>query len=253
MTATASSLILNVYAPALGGNSSRAIAAVRGLEHALPGLRMEWTISDEGQRIPLTDRDAWITQGRPEGGGFPLLRNGDEHFRVTLSGWEVPASNSPDGKPSLHIHAKLPLDETVIAVAADVLEKVAEGAHALWGQATPQRAAGEIATQTSRPLQGPHHPPRGLPVLKKSEHIRSPEIPHRLGWLNYWSAAAAQSIGFPDPTRDVDLLSRARRTSTGEWIVWITDAPLDLDTPSHLDVLLRTYERFPKIGGRTEP
>lgn len=253
MVAKVGTLILNVYAPALGGNASRAIAAVRGMEHALPGLRMEWTISDEGQRIPLTNRDAWITRGRPEGGGFPLLRNGDDHFRVTLSGWEVPAGNSPDGKPLLHIHAKLPLDETVIAVAAGVLERVAEGAHALWGHATPQRAAREIAEQTSRPLKGPHRPPRGLPVLKKSEHIRSPEIPHRLGWLNYWSAAAAQSIGFPDPTRDADLLLRARRTLAGGWVVWLTDAPLDLDNPSHLSVLLRTYDRFPDIGGRSAP
>jgi hypothetical protein len=249
MAATASSLILNVYAPALGSDSSRAIAAVRGMEHALPGLRMEWTLSDEGQRIPLADRDAWITQGRPEGGGFPLLRNGDDHFRVTLSGGEIPAG----GKPLLHIHAKLPLNETVISVAADVLERVAESSHALWGHATPQHAARDIAEQTSRPLQGPHRPPRGLPVLKKSEHLRSPEIPHRLGWLNYWSGTAAQSIGFPAPSCDADLLSQARRTSSGGWVVWLTDAPLDLDNPMHLDVLLRTYERFPEIGGRAAP
>ena len=30
----------------------------------------------------------------------------------------------------------------------------------------------------------------------------------------------------------------------------LTDAPLDLDNPAHLDTLLRAYERFPEIGGR---
>jgi hypothetical protein len=81
--------------------------------------------------------------------------------------------------------------------------------------------------------------------------IRSPEIPHRLGWLNYWSAGAARAIGFPDPARDSELLSRARRTPMGGWVVQLTDAPLDLDNPTHLDTLPRTYERFPEIGGRS--
>jgi hypothetical protein len=118
-----------------------------------------------------------------------------------------------------------------------------------WGHATPDSAAMDIEEQTSRPFHGPHVPPRGLPVLKKSEDIRSPEIPHRLGWLNYWSAAAAQSIGFPDPQRDADLLSRSRRTATGGWVVRLTQEPLDLDNHSHLDVLLRTYERFVEAAG----
>ncbi len=83
--------------------------------------------------------------------------------------------------------------------------------------------------------------------------MRSPEIPHHLGWLNYWSPAAAEAIGFPDPARDVELLSRARRTPSGGWVVPLTDAPLDLDNPTHLDALKRAYERFPEIGGRTAP
>jgi hypothetical protein len=92
-----------------------------------------------------------------------------------------------------------------------------------------------------------------LPGLKLFEHIRSPEIPYYLGWLNYWSPAAAEAIGFPDPTRDAELLSRSRRTATGGWVVQLTDAPLDLDNPAHLDALKRAYERFPEIGGRSTP
>jgi hypothetical protein len=109
----------------------------------------------------------------------------------------------------------------------------------------------EIAGQTLDPVQKPGVPPRGLPALKFPEKIRSPEIPHRLGWLNYWSAAAARTIGFPDPSRDADLLTRARRTATGGWVVRLTETPLDLDNPAHLDALLRAYERFPEIGGRS--
>jgi hypothetical protein len=80
-----------------------------------------------------------------------------------------------------------------------------------------------------------------------------PEIPHYLGWLNYWSAASARTIGFPDPARDAELLTRARRTESGGWVVQLTDAPLDLDNPAHLDALKRAYDRFPAIGGRAAP
>ena len=141
-----------------------------------------------------------------------------------------------------------------IAAAAILLEAVAETGRAFWGQATPVSAAVDIAHQTKN-LPGNREPrPRGLPVLKSPSAMRSPEIPHRLGWLNYWSDAAARAVGFPDPARDADLLARSRRTAAmGAWVVRLTDAPLDLDNPAHLDTLKRAYERFPEIGGRADP
>jgi Family of unknown function (DUF5953) len=137
-----------------------------------------------------------------------------------------------------------------LAVAADVLQGVAEGAHSFWAQTTPESATLDIARQTSPVMGGPPHPPRGLPALKPSWQISSPEIPRYLGWLNYWSAAVAQAIGFPDPARDAEWLSRSRSTATGGWVVRLTDAPLNLDNPAHLAALLSAYERFPEIGGR---
>ncbi len=154
-----------VYAPALIGSDGRTLAVVRGMERALPGLRLGWRISDSCATVSPGG-----TRRRP------------------ARGWTLPQP-----------------------------------------------------------------PPRGLPALKLPWDIRSPEIPHRLGWLNYWSAAAARAIRFPDPARDGELLSRARRASSGGWVVQLTDAPLDLDNPAHLDALLRAYERFPVIGGRAAP
>ena len=86
-------------------------------------------------------------------------------------------------------------------------------------------------------------------MLNLPEKLPAPEIPCFLGWLNYWSAAAAKAIGFPDPARDAELLTRARRTPSGGWVVKLTDTPLDYDNPAHLDALKRAYERFPEIGG----
>ncbi len=241
-----------VYAPALVGNDRRALDSVHGMEKALPGLRLEWRLSKGGRPIALPQRDAWLVESI-EDGGFPLVCNGDESYPVTVWGRGRSGLFSPGGQAQFEVHAELPLDEPVIAAAAAVLEGVAEGACALWGRATPDDAAVDIAYQTAPTLQGPPSPRRGLPALKLFKDIRAPEIPHYLGWLNYWSDAGARAIGFPDPSRDADLLSRARRTERGGWIVRLTDTPLDLDDPSHLEALLRAYERFPEIGGRVSP
>jgi len=247
-----SPLILNVYAPALVGDDKRTLSAVHGMEKALPGLRLEWRVTERRRLAALPQRDEWLAEATTRG-EFPMLCNNDERYPVMISGRHRSAYVSPGGRPQFQVHAKLPLDAAVIAAAADVLESVAEGARAFWGHATPDGASGDIAEQIAPTLEGPPSPPRGLPALKIFEHIRSPEIPYYLGWLNYWSAAAAQAIGFPDLARDADLLSRARRTTSGGWVVQLTDTPLDLDTPAHLDALLRAYERFPEIGGRAAP
>jgi hypothetical protein len=227
-------LIVIVYAPALVGNDGRTLAVVHRMEKALPGLRLEWRLSEGRRPIALQQRDAWLAE-KAEDGGFPLVCNGDESYPVTMTGGGRSGLFSPGGQPQFEVYAKLPLDEPVIAAAAAVLEGVADGARAFWGRATPDDAALDIAYQTAPTREGPPSPRRGLPALKTFQHIRSPEIPYYLGWLNYWSAAAAQAIGFPDPVRDAELLTRARRTPSGGWVVQLTDAPLDLDNPSHLD------------------
>jgi len=245
-------MTLIVYAPALVGDDIRPVAVVHGMERAFPGLRLEWRVSEDGRPIALPQRDAWLAEGT-KGGGFPLVCNGDESSPVMISGWELPSGSSAGGQAQFEVHAQLPPDAGGSAVVADVLEAVAQSARAFWGHATPFRASVDIARQTKNRPDDLEPPPRGLPVIKSPSAMRSPEIPHRLGWLNYWSAAAAEAIGFPDPVRDAELLSRARRTGADGWVVQLTDAPLDLDNPAHLDALKRAYERFPEIGGRSAP
>jgi len=245
-------LTLIVYAPALVGNDRRALDSVHGMEKALPGLRLEWRLSDGGRPIALPQRDAWLTE-RTQDGRFPLMCNGDESYPVTVNGRGRPGLLSPGGQSLSEVHAELPLDERVIASAAAVLEGVSEGARAYWGHESPYGYGAEVAQQFRRSPHGPECSPRGLPMLNLPEKLPASELPWFLGWLNYWSAAAARAIGFPDPARDAELLSRSRRTATGGWVVQLTDAPLDLDNPAHLDALKQAYERFPEIGGRAAP
>jgi hypothetical protein len=241
-----------VYAPALVGADRRPLAIIHGMEGALPGLRLEWTLSEREEFIALPHRDEWVATTRTDN-GFPFLCNDDKDRPVTITGWENPNGLAARSPPHLEVHGSLHLDAAGIVAAADVLSAIGECARAFWGRATPAHAAVDISRQTIDPVRKPGIPPRGLPALRFPDYIRAPEIPHHLGWLNYWSAAAAKAIGFPDPTRDAELLTRARRTASGGWVVQLTDAPLDLDNPAHLDALKRAYERFPEIGGRDSP
>ena len=252
MTDKRKKMTLIVYAPALVGDDDRPVAVVHGMERALSGLRLGWRISETGQFLPLPQRDATVAQERPNG-GFPLLSNDNESALVTVTGLESPSVSSSGGQAQLEVHARLPLTPEAIAAAAAMLEAVAEAARAYWGHVTPFRASVDIAQQTKNRPDDLEPPPRGLPMIKSPGAMLSPGIPHRLGWLNYWSDAAARAIGFPDPASDAELLSRSRRTATGGWIVRLTDTPLDLDNPTHLDTLKRAYERFPEIGGRATP
>ena len=75
-------LIVIVYAPALVGNDRRALDSVHGMERALPGLRLEWRVTERRRLAALPQRDAWLA-GRTQDGRFPLLCNGDESYPVT--------------------------------------------------------------------------------------------------------------------------------------------------------------------------
>lgn len=77
--------------------------------------------------------------------------------------------------------------------------------------------------------------------------------PSRLGWLNYWSARAAQGIGFPDPQKDERLMPLVKQLDGGAWFVRLTEDPLDLERPDHVEALAWAYWRFDKIGKRMTP
>jgi hypothetical protein len=74
-----------VYAPALVGNDRRALDSVHGMEKALPGLRLEWRVTERRRLAALPQRDAWLVESI-EDGGFPLVCNGDESYPVTVWG-----------------------------------------------------------------------------------------------------------------------------------------------------------------------
>lgn len=83
------------------------------------------------------------------------------------------------------------------------------------------------------------------------EAISDPRQPENLGWINYWSRARCEFLGFPDPVRDQQLLNYSHVTATGAWMVKLCEEPLDLQRPDHLRIYIDAMERFPMLGNRT--
>ncbi|QTD43717.1 DUF5953 family protein [Ottowia testudinis] len=78
-------------------------------------------------------------------------------------------------------------------------------------------------------------------------------MPERIGWLNWWSAEVCEYIGFPNPEKDVCILPLCERMPTGHWFVKLTEEPLDLERPDHVEIIAWAYWRFDKIGLRVKP
>jgi len=90
-----------------------------------------------------------------------------------------------------------------------------------------------------------------LPLLETNQgKFESPWQPELAGWINYWSEETARYIGFPDTTRDRDLLNIASRTPKGAWLLQLTPGPLDLMDPAHLGAYVDLLNRMPRLGIR---
>ncbi|MBM7117783.1 hypothetical protein I3V78_29995 [Archangium primigenium] len=242
---------MTVFTTPLERGDGRPLAVVQAMEHSFPGLHLVWDVTEDGQLLKLPRREQWFSEAVARG-DFPLVCNGDESYPVMVYGIPRDAV-SPAGQSALSIHGKLPLESQAIRAAVGTLEGVGEAARGWWGDMSPSAVVLMVAEQVWHPFSAPHTPPLGLPLLKPPDEFDSPLIPYRLGWVNYWSAATAQLLGFPDLSRDGLLLARSRRTASGGWVVPLTEEPLDLDNPRHLDALRLAYVRFPAIRGRSCP
>ena len=165
-----------------------------------------------------------------------------------------PGLFSPGGQAQFEVHAELPLDEPVIAAAAAVLEGVAEGARAFWGHATPDAAAAghRVSDSTHAARAAVPTPGAARPEALRAHPLARDSLLPRVAELLVCRCRRGHRVSGPCPRRGAAVTRHGVRESGG-WVVQLTDAPLDLDNPAHLDALKRAYERFPEIGGRATP
>jgi len=243
-----SKLTLVAYAPPLEVGDDRPSALLEAFEKLFPEDRMNYTVSTEGVPLAIQNREAFLQSGALRG-EIPLISNGLEDRHVSVFGHAIPAVLTPGGAPLLHIAIVLPETIEYVLKANQLLLRACERMRAYWGVGSPNETAAKITEQTVFPGI-PIQPPLGLPALLPPQQMASPILPQRFGWLNYWSAEAASALEFPNDSNDAAWFAEARRGADGGWILKLTDSPLDLTIPEHLERLKKAYARFPTIGRR---
>jgi len=235
----------SLHAPRLAVDDERIARVVAGFESVFPGARLDHEVTPALTAQRASDRDELLRDAaaRRE---LPFLFTGDDARYLALRGNELPGPLAPGGEPLWEIWLSMPIAEG-LARLEEAIANVGRAAGAFWGAASPDRAAAIIASQVVHPRQ-PRPLPAGLPGLLSPDRLARASIPHRLGWINYWSEATARELDFPGAA-DPALLARSHAID-GAWLVRLTDDPLDLARPDHLAALRDAYDRFAAIGRR---
>jgi hypothetical protein len=234
-----SELVLDAFASPFERNSTRAEPAVRAIEAGW-SVHLIYEVTAEGMRIRHDhDRAAYLASD-PRG-ALPFLATPDDEPHATLTGVVEPGLLAPGGVDELHILGKLPPVDAMRA--GNGLEHFSVALAATWAMLTPPAAHATIVEQVIAPGSG-EVPPSGLPRLDLGEDLPR-YVPRRLGWINYFSDAAATRIGFVD-----DATFASVRRVAGGWLAQLTAEPLDLERPDHLEALRTAYARLPALGRR---
>jgi hypothetical protein len=233
-----SGLLLDAFAPPLEFGSKRAEPAVRAVEAAW-SLHLVFEVTEDGTRIPR-DRERTAYLASDPRGALPFLATPDDEPHATLTGVVEPGLLAPGGVDELHVHGVLPALEA--AQAAEGLKRFSTALGASWAMLTPPAAHAIIVEQVVAP-ESEDVPPLGLPRLDLGEHLPR-HVPRRLGWLNYWSNAAAAALGFAGD----DTAFASVRRIPGGWLVQLTREALDLACTDHVEALRAAYARLPALG-----
>lgn len=226
-------LILDGYARPLVRDDPRAERAVLAIEEAW-SVRLVVEINRRHERVVHDDDRAAYVSSEP---GFAFIATPDDEQDATLGGLVEPGPLAPGGVDELHVLGHLPA--IAASHAAHGLERFATALETSWAMLTPEPAHGVIVEQVIDRENSDDQPPLGLPRLDLAEHLALHQ-PRRLGWINYWSDAAAGLLGF---TGASDNFARVQRVGSG-WIVQLTEEPLDLDRADHLAALRRAYAEY---------
>lgn len=219
--------------------------------------RLDREITRTGKVKPVDDwQDLWTRMFAESHEPSPLLTNGREGSAViaTLS---LSLSNlSPAGLPFHTVTISFPARfehkiEECMARGGDAVGAVIAG----W---TPHTAGEHLRML----LFNNRKTPWTAEVRERYAYLELPQFragafnldtivrPAWLDWLNYWSPETCGLIGFPEASKDEEILKRSYQTESGAWLVKLTDEPLDLEREDHRNVVKWAYERFDRVGAR---
>ncbi|MCY1020836.1 DUF5953 family protein [Pyxidicoccus sp. MSG2] len=267
---------LDFIVPPLTPDDGRMSGVLRALEDFFPGTELSWRVeqTEEGgpaasrpahdesryRQVRISDRDAWVADCLRSGTLLQVF-SGPGQYPVNVSTSPGLRSRTRDGAEQETVTVWLSRDEVLTDGRVGQLVARCGDTLRAWHLAfTPLAALGTLLPvlfSANVRLPASLDPRARLPALKalprlgnRTELLPGPETPLQLGWLNYWSPETALRLGFPDASRDGEWLARSTRTDSGAWVVKLTDTPLELERPEHVEALVRAYARFDPVGAR---
>lgn len=240
--------------------TARIERACKALEELFPGEHLFLAKPyDRSGRLPdtvLSDRKAYLARQLRSKTRWFSIDNGKHIVGNGCTGWKDEGHIGVGGKMSAAAEGLFSF--SVIfrlspwRICENVLATVGDALNAYTAQLSPPETS--MTLQRVQWRQGPREeiPALELPALRFSCYggLDHPAQPHMLGWLNYWSAATCEYLGFPDTIKDQEIVSRSYRTPAGAWLVRLCEEPLDLRRDEHVALLRAAYERFERVGVR---
>ena len=177
---------------------------------------------------------------------LPPFSNGKESWALNISAVGDTGPTGPRREQQLRIHVMFP-SPLAAPRGERLLAQLGPAMEAWWGAISFADLTRSTSDQYPDPLEPSRPPPEGLPRLTRSHLLDAIARPRHLGWLNYWSNAAAKLAGF-DASRDETIADGLRKIPDRGWIVRLTEEPLDLSRADHRARLSAAYDRFKGVG-----
>lgn len=216
---------------------------------------LKWTVDEKDRIKEIPDRCSLIQDELETNRNLPFVFNGKRGAPTTLVADIIDGESdlSPKGGSIQFVHLKAPIG--VARLGMGIIESFGDLIACYWAVASPlslSRMTSRIAASLDDlNYVDPDNPvPPGFPRMYHFGEKYEPWNPDKVGWLNYWSPKTCEHLGFPDESKDRELLKRSKRLKNGAWIVRLTDDPMDPSRPEHLEILRWAYRRFDSLGVR---
>jgi len=227
---------IRMFAPALVAGDERLAHLVTRIEEIVPEHPLAYALDETGFH-PVTDRAGHLhTEFEREVSALLASRDPRDQILVNLMLHDLPHEIAPGRVHLLKISLRVRTSSLLPRVPA-LLGAVGDAARANTGEAIPS-SAGDLCDPASEVSLR-------LPALADWRDLASPAVPTMLAWVSYWSDEACRLIGF-DGT-PAPWFYQATRYPRG-WLVQLTEAPLDVSRPDHVEILRAAYAALPEVG-----
>jgi hypothetical protein len=217
------------------------------LARQFPGAPFDKTINIEGELVQLEDAALFIKDTISHHSRVPLITNGDQQLMVEFSGFALKKPFGYAGEDVWYLIIEIKNVQPVSSFI-DFLEELSTMLHPYWAIINDKNAERFAALQL-QPTGYEIALKLGLPRLMPPAGYAGPYVPSGIAWLNYWSKQTVDHMQVSYNTMQ-EQVYLVKQTSDAGLLFQLTENVLNIQTPQHLQTLVKMYDAYPDVGGR---